>query len=76
MRPRRSGSPEQTQPREIEADSVMSLAEEAPVEQALHPVDENFGRYPFDRFREAAEGRVSAREYAHDLLQHVGVDLG
>jgi hypothetical protein len=74
MFPRRSAEREQS--REIETDCVVSLAEEVRPEDAPQPVDENFGKYPYDRFREAAEGRVSARDYARDLLEHAGLGLG
>jgi hypothetical protein len=73
MFPRRSA--EREQPPETEADSVVSLAKEVRPEDTPHPVDENFGQYPYDRFREAAEGRISAADYARDLLKHVGLGL-
>jgi hypothetical protein len=73
MRPRRPAEQELSQPAETE--TVVSLAEDVQSEDAQHPVDENFGKYPYDRFRDAAEGRVSARDYARDLLRHVGLGL-
>jgi len=63
-------------PRNVEADPAVTHAETISPEDSPRPVDENFGKYPYDRFREAAEGRVSARDYASDLLRYVGVSLG
>jgi len=72
MNPKRSA--EQERLHDSEADSVMSRVEESRPDEAALPVDETFGKYPYDRFREAAEGRVSAGDYARDVLRHVGLD--